>query len=66
MKKNIIILTSLFLIIICIFLIIKKIDNTTKTLDLHPLVSNLTWNDFVNSRNELLHVISENEFISHD
>lgn len=45
--------------------IIKRIDNT-KTLDLHPLVSNLTWNDFVNNRNELLHVISENEFISHD
>lgn len=45
--------------------IIKKIDNK-KTLDLHPLVSNLTWNDFVNSRNELLHVISENEFISYD
>lgn len=45
--------------------IIKKVDNEN-TLNLVPVVSKLTWDDFTSKRNELLHVISEKEFIEND
>lgn len=41
--------------------LVRKSDNEGKEF-IQPEISSLTWDDFMNSRNSLMHVISESDF----